>query len=173
MCLLVDYFTLIEESRMYHTTSVSRKDFTHLDSGGIARMVDVSSKSIVKRVARARGKIHVGSDIIAMILSQSMKKGDVISVSRIAGILGAKKTSSLIPLCHQIPLDSIRVDIEANSEQGYLLVRARAEATYKTGVEIESLMAVSVTLLTIYDMCKSAGKKMKITDIELLSKTKE
>lgn len=158
---------------MYHTTRVSMKDFTHLDSEGVARMVDVGSKSIVKRVALARGRIHVGPDIIAMILNQTMKKGDVISVSRIAGIMGAKKTSSLIPLCHQIPLDLIKVDIKVNPEQGYLLVDARAETTYKTGVEIESLMAVSITLLTIYDMCKSTSKHMKITDIELLSKTKE
>lgn len=158
---------------MYHTTRTARREFTHLDSEGAARMVDVGSKSKLKRIAVAHGKIYVGNEAIAMIDKQQVKKGDVISVSRLAGIMGAKKTSSLVPLCHQIPLDVITVDIKPNIDLGYLHVEARVEANYKTGVEIESLTAVSITLLTIYDMCKSVNPRMKITDIELLSKTKQ
>lgn len=158
---------------MYHTTRTVRKGFTHLDSEGTARMVDVGPKSKSKRVAIAQGKIYICAEVIAMIYHKTLKKGDVISVSRVAGIMGAKKTSSLVPLCHQIPIDMISIDIKPNTELGYLLVEATVEATYKTGVEMESLTAVSITLLTIYDMCKSVDTKMKISDIVLTKKEKK
>lgn len=164
--------SLKKENQLGHTTSVSSKKFTHIDSSGSAKMVDVGSKKNLRRVAVAQGRIHVGCDVLSSILDQTMKKGDVLKVSQIAGIMGSKMTSSLIPLCHQVPLDMISVDIKPDQPNGFLIVEAKVEATYKTGVEIESLTAVTVTLLTIYDMCKSINKGMIISDIKLLSKTK-
>lgn len=146
--------------------------FTHVDSRGKINMVDVGQKPSNKRIAIAQGRIHVGHEVLAKIEDNTMKKGEVITVAKFAGIMGAKMTSSLIPLCHQIPLDKIGVDIKSNHKSGELIVTATTQAHYNTGVEMESLTAVSVTLLTLYDMCKSVKKDMRITDIHLLSKTK-
>ena len=161
---------------MYHSFGGSTDpdtQFSHLNTEGKANMVNVGGKTKMKRTALAQGRIFVGDEVIARICDQSMKKGDIISVSRIAGIMGAKKTSHLIPLCHQIPLDHISVDIVPSQQSGSLLVTAKVEARHHTGVEMESLTAVTITLLTLYDMCKSVNKSMIVSDIKLLSKMKE
>lgn len=148
------------------------KEFSHLDEKGQAKMVDIGFKIKSKRVAVASGGIQVGDLVLNKLASKSMIKGDVITLSKVAGIMGAKSTSDLIPLCHQIPLNSIDVDIVPCRKTGSLVVTARVEADYTTGVEMESLTAVAVTLLTVYDMCKSVNKSMIISEIKLLSKTK-
>lgn len=135
-------------------------------------MVNIDRKLEVKRVAKAEGRIHVGREVLNKIDKGSMVKGDVLSVSRMAGMLAAKQTSNLIPLCHQILLSHISVNIESDHETGSLLVEATVETKYGTGVEMEALTAVSVTLLSLYDMCKSINKSMIISDVRLIFKTK-
>lgn len=135
-------------------------------------MVNVGCKPKVKRVASAQGVIFVGDLVLKKIQDHTMKKGDIISVARVAGIMGAKWTSNLIPLCHSIALDHVQVEIEPCYDKGFLRVVATAEAHHNTGVEMESLTVVSITLLTLYDMCKSVNKTMVISDIRLLSKKK-
>lgn len=135
-------------------------------------MVDVGGKEISERVATAQGRIHVGLGVLEKILDSSMGKGDVLSVSRIAGIMAAKQTDRLIPLCHKVSLDAVSLDIEACRRTGSLIVRSRVKTRDRTGVEMESLVAVSVALLTVYDMCKSQNKSMRISDVELTSKSK-
>lgn len=150
--------------------------FHHLNDKGQANMVNVSEKPPLRRCAIAQGKILFGDvGLLSRILDSSpkMKKGDILTVSKVAGIMGAKMTSKLIPLCHQITLDHVEVDIRASEDECALIVEVTSEATHRTGVEMESLTAVSVTLLTIYDMCKSADKSMVISDIKLVSKMKE
>lgn len=147
--------------------------FSHLDEAGQARMVNIGHKESTCRRAQAEGRIYVGQETIRKIEEQTISKGDVLSVSRVAGILGAKQTYALIPLCHQIPITSVRVDISICKSSSSLLVKSDIETSkYQTGVEMESLMAVSITLLTLYDMCKSISKKMEISAIRLTSKTK-
>ena len=146
--------------------------FTHLDQSGKAKMVNIGWKTASRRTASARGEILVGAQVLAKIREQSMRKGDIITVSKIAGILGAKQTSQLIPMCHQVPLDHVQVRISESPAGESLIVEAEVETSYRTGVEMECLTAVSVTLLTIYDMCKSANKFMTISDIRLVTKTK-
>ncbi len=143
---------------------------THIDEHGSARMVDVSRKPPVKREARAEGRISLEIETISLLKKGLMKKGDVLAVARIAGIQAAKKTVDLIPLCHQIPLDSAEVDFEL--EQDGILIRSRVSCTWRTGVEMEALTAVSVAALTIYDMCKAVDKQMCITGLRLIEKTK-
>lgn len=135
-------------------------------------MVNVGDKPKVKRVAVARGKIHVGDKVLDRINKDNISKGNVISLSKIAGIMGAKLTSQLIPLCHNIFLDLVEIEIEQCTRSESLIVTAMVQTHSKTGVEMESLTAVSVTLLAIYDMCKSVNKSMVISDIKLLSKQK-
>lgn len=151
------------------------REFSHLDgSTGEARMVNVGAKERVRRLAEARGEIFVGAHVLERILNGSLAaKGDILSVTKIAGIMGAKSTSQLIPLCHQIPLEHIQVDIEPHDlAPGTLIVRAKVEAEHKTGVEMECLSAVSIALLTLYDMCKSVGRDMVISNIHLVGKSK-
>lgn len=138
-------------------------------------MVDVSNKRDLRRTAVARGRIQVGLDVINGLAMHegTTKKGDIISVAKVAGILGAKQTSALIPLCHQIPLDSIKVDIRVCESSASLVATASVVARRCTGVEMESLTAVTVTLLTLYDMCKSVNANMVIQDIKLISKVKD
>lgn len=146
--------------------------FSHLDAKGQAKMVNVGSKDCVKRMAIARGEIYVGSIVLEKITNKSLAKGDILTVSKIAGIMGAKMTSSLIPMCHHIALDHIQVDLWTDLERGAVVCESRVEAEHKTGVEMESLTAVSVTLLTIYDMCKSVGRDMRISNVRLIRKDK-
>lgn len=145
--------------------------FSHTDTEGKAKMVDVSSKNIVKRTAVAIGKILLQKKTIDLLKANSIKKGDVLTVSKIAGIMGAKQTSNLIPLCHNINLE--HVGLEFNITDEGVEIKSYASTSYKTGVEMEALTAVSVAALTIYDMCKAVDKEMTITKIRLLEKKKE
>jgi cyclic pyranopterin phosphate synthase len=144
-------------------------DLTHLNADGGAHMVDVSAKADNVREAVAEGRISMSTEALAAIRAGNMKKGDVLGTARIAGILAAKKTSDLIPLCHPLMLSKISVEFEY--EAAAIRVEARVRLTGPTGVEMEALTAVSVTLLTLYDMAKALDKSMIISDVRLLSKT--
>jgi cyclic pyranopterin phosphate synthase len=145
--------------------------FTHLDSKGNARMVDVGAKKITARTATASGRIEVSKATLKAIQSGGIEKGDVFSVARLAGIMGAKKTPDLIPLCHPLALNSVKVELKAAKDGSAAIdITATCKVTAKTGVEMEALTAVSVAALTVYDMCKAADKSMRITDIHLTHK---
>src|SRR3989338_3695127 len=146
------------------------KKFSHVDRSGKAKMVDVGEKPVVERMAVARGFIRLAKETIKLIKSNQLKKGDVLAVSRIAGIQAAKKTSELIPLCHPLAIDVIDIDLQY--QQKGLAIEATVRSTGKTGVEMEALTAVSVAALTIYDMCKAVDKKMRIGEIYLWRKMK-
>lgn len=146
-------------------------DLTHFDKDGRAVMVDVTEKRETKRVAIASGFISLSKSTLDLVESKSAAKGDVIAVAEIAGIMGAKKTSELIPLCHPLPLSNVSVSININHKKQGLEVISEARITGKTGVEMEALTSVSVTLLTLYDMLKASDKSMVISDIKLLKKT--
>ena len=148
-----------------------KKILTHIDKKGNAKIVNVASKEITQRIAVAYGVIKVSSDVIYIIKSDANKKGDVINVSKIAGIMAAKRTSTLIPLCHPITLENIDLNFKIDGKKNQIEVTATVESSGKTGVEMESLTAVSVSLLTIYAMCKAVDKNMEIKEIHLLSKT--
>jgi len=147
-----------------------KKILTHIDKKGNAKIVNVAAKEITQRTAVAYGVIKVSSDVIFIIKSDTNKKGDVLNVSKIAGIMAAKNTSNLIPLCHPITLENIDLNFNIDEKENQIEVTATVECSGKTGVEMESLTAVSVSLLTIYDMCKAVDKKMEIKEIYLLSK---
>ncbi|HEY9093138.1 cyclic pyranopterin monophosphate synthase MoaC [Parasphingorhabdus sp.] len=142
---------------------------THIDGKGAAHMVDISAKENSVREAKAEGYIGMGPDVLEAIKANSMKKGDVLATARIAGIMAAKKTSDMIPLCHPLALSKVAVDFEFRDDG--IRVQSTARLTGKTGVEMEALTAVSIALLTIYDMSKAMQKDMVIRDIRLLSKT--
>ncbi|MGH6763792.1 MAG: cyclic pyranopterin monophosphate synthase MoaC [Phyllobacterium sp.] len=144
---------------------------THLDQTGAANMVDVGDKSDTKRIAIAEGWVQMQPETLAAILAGDAAKGDVIGTARIAGIMAAKKTHELIPLCHPLLLNKIAVDIKAEEQLPGLHIQATAGLTGKTGVEMEALTAVSVTCLTIYDMAKAIDKGMTISGIRLISKS--
>ncbi|KRC82322.1 cyclic pyranopterin monophosphate synthase MoaC [Sphingomonas sp. Root241] len=144
-------------------------DLTHLDETGAARMVDVAGKPVTAREAVATGRITMSAEAAAAIRAGSMKKGDVLATARIAGIMAAKKTAELIPLCHPLPLTRVAVDLAPDATG--VTVTATAATEGKTGVEMEALTAASVALLTLYDMAKALDKAMVIGDIRLLSKT--
>lgn len=143
---------------------------THLSASGDAHMVDVSAKADTKRLARARGHVVMAPETLALARAGQAKKGDVFGVARIAGIMAAKKTSDLIPLCHPLPLSSVSVEIVADDALPGLRVEVEAGVTGKTGVEMEALTAVSVACLTIYDMLKAVDRAMRIEGVELVSK---
>lgn len=144
-------------------------ELTHLDEHGNARMVDVGGKAETRRTAVATGRIAMSADALGAIQEGNVPKGDVLAAARIAGIMAAKKTGDLIPLCHPLALDSVTVDFE--TEDGGVRVTATASLRGKTGVEMEALTATSVALLTIYDMAKAIDRGMIIEEIRLLSKT--
>ena len=146
-------------------------EFSHVDESGKARMVDVGGKRPVKRKAVASGRILLAGETVRLIRENALKKGDVLAVAKIAGIMAAKRTPELIPLCHPLPLDVVDVDLSLSKEG--VEARARVECTARTGVEMEALTAVSAALLAVYDMCKAVDKEMRITDIVLLEKKKE
>jgi cyclic pyranopterin phosphate synthase len=144
---------------------------SHLDEQGRARMVDVSSKPRVRRTARATGRVRLGPETLRLLRDGLLEKGDAFAVARVAGIAAAKRTSELIPLCHNIRIDHVSVDL-AVAEEG-VRIEASAVCTESTGIEMEALTAVSVAALTLYDMCKSVDPQMRIEDIHLLEKTRE
>lgn len=145
--------------------------FSHTDDKGKANMVDVGDKPDQVRTATAKGKIFLNPETIRLIRENQIKKGDVLSVAEVAGIQGGKKTSELIPLCH--PLLITKIDVKAELVEDGILVTGYAKCTGKTGIEMEALTAVNIALLTVYDMCKAADKKMVIGEISLVEKKKE
>ena len=147
------------------------KELSHVDEKGRARMVDVGAKPVQLRKARASGRIELAGETAALIRENKMKKGDVLTVAEIAGIGAAKRTSELIPLCH--PLAITNVKVTATLEERGVSVTGEVRCAGRTGVEMEALTAVSVALLTVYDMCKAVDKSMKIGEILLVEKTKE
>ena len=145
-------------------------DLSHIDREGRARMVDVSGKDVTVRMARATGAIRMQPETLEAIRANAIAKGDVLGVARLAGIMAAKRTSELIPLCHPIPLSDIRVDITLDDALPGLRVEASAKTAAQTGVEMEAIIAVSVTLVTVYDMAKAVDKSMVIGEISLAEK---
>jgi cyclic pyranopterin phosphate synthase len=142
---------------------------THIDDAGAARMVDVSEKATTKRVATAEGRITMSADALAAIRDGALAKGDALAVARIAGIMAAKKTSELIPLCHPLPISAVTVDLAIEADS--VACTASVTTTSNTGVEMEALTAVSVALLTLYDMAKAIDKAMIIGPVRLLAKS--
>jgi cyclic pyranopterin phosphate synthase len=150
--------------------SANNSPLTHFDAQGQAHMVDVGAKASTHRVAVATGRIRMQAATLALIQSGTAKKGDVLGIARLAGIMGAKKTSELIPLCHPIALTRVTVEFEVLPVTSEVVCTATAENVGQTGVEMEALTAVQVALLTIYDMCKAADRGMVIGDVKLLEK---
>jgi cyclic pyranopterin phosphate synthase len=146
-------------------------DFSHLDKQGNVAMVDVSAKPLQQREAVARGEIHLQADTIRRIQSNEIAKGNVLATARLAGIMAAKKTGELIPLCHPLGISHCEVAFDFSGD--HIVLTATARVTAQTGVEMEALTAVSIAALTIYDMCKAVDKSMRITAIQLVSKTKK
>jgi cyclic pyranopterin phosphate synthase len=144
---------------------------SHLNDKGEARMVDVSAKAATERVAIAEGFVAMALTTLDLILDGKAEKGDVLATARIAGIMAAKRTSELIPLCHPLPLTQVTVDFEPSRDPSGIRVEARAKVDAKTGVEMEALTAVSVACLTIYDMCKAVDRAMSFSNIRLIEKT--
>ena len=147
------------------------KKLSHLATGGEARIVDVSAKAATARIAIAEGRVVMTSATLDLVLKGNAKKGDVLGAARIAGIMAAKKTHELIPLCHPLPITKVAVDIEPDLKLPGLTVRATAKVTGQTGVEMEALTAVSVACLTIYDMVKAVERGMRIEGIRLIEKS--
>ncbi|HET6885289.1 MAG TPA: cyclic pyranopterin monophosphate synthase MoaC [Rubrobacteraceae bacterium] len=146
-------------------------EFSHLDSEGSARMVDVGKKAVVRRTATAAGRIRMSPETVDLLREKTLPKGDALNTARIAGVMAAKRTPDLIPLCHGLNLTSVDVEFEVG--EGEIGIVATARASDRTGVEMEALTAVSVAALTIYDMCKAVDKEMEIGEVRLLEKTKE
>jgi cyclic pyranopterin phosphate synthase len=151
---------------------MSKQDspLTHFDATGQAHMVDVSAKQETHRIAVAAGTIRMKPETLSLIQSGNAKKGDVLGIARIAAIMGAKRTSDLVPLCHPLPITRVAVDFEVDATNHSVHCRAQVETVGKTGVEMEALTAVQVGLLTIYDMCKAADRGMVMTNVRVLEK---
>ena len=147
------------------------RGLTHVGASGEARMVDVGAKPETERVARAVGSIRMLPETLAAIRANQLKKGDVIGVARIAGILAAKRTAELIPLCHPIPLTDVQIELTPDDSLPGIRAEAVARTTWKTGVEMEALTAVTVSLLTVYDMAKAMDRAMELSDISLVEKS--
>lgn len=145
--------------------------FSHIDEDGKARMVDVSAKDETERVATAKGSVVMKPETLQRIVEGSVKKGDVLSVARLAGIMGAKRTAELVPLCHPLPLSVVEVDLACDEARHAVDITATCRLTGRTGVEMEALTAVAVAALTVYDMCKAVDRSMTLTDIRLTHKS--
>ena len=146
-------------------------DFTHFNEQGRAKMVDVGEKPISQRVAVAGARVLVNENTFNLIKSGGMKKGDVLTVAQIAGVMGAKRTPDIIPMCHPILMDGINLELSLNENRLSVEIKAEVRCDGRTGVEMEALSAVSIAALTVYDMCKAVQKDMVISDIRLISKT--
>ncbi len=147
------------------------KKFTHFDDSGNPNMVDINDKKDTKRLAIAVGKVVMQKETLKLINKNKIKKGDVFQVANIAGIQGAKKTDNLIPLCHSLPLSYVKITFSSDEKNNCVNIKAEASLIGKTGVEMEALTAVSISALTIYDMCKSVDKTMKIDSVKLIHKS--
>ena len=143
---------------------------THIDDSGAARMVDVGAKDVTTRIAIAKGQVRMNPETLALIQQGQIKKGDVLTVAKVAGVMAAKRTADLVPLCHPLPIDQVLVDLEPKPELPGVEITATVRTTAKTGVEMEALTAVAVAALTIYDMAKAAEKTMVIDNIRLVEK---
>jgi cyclic pyranopterin phosphate synthase len=144
--------------------------FTHFDDRGDAVMVDVSDKEATSRTATAAGSVYMQAETLALIMNDGVAKGDVLSVARLAGIMGAKRTPDLIPLCHPLSLSSVKLALSCDPDRSAVDITATCKLNGRTGVEMEALTAVSVAALTVYDMCKAVDRGMRIADIRLLHK---
>jgi cyclic pyranopterin monophosphate synthase len=144
---------------------------SHLDEQGRARMVDVSEKDVTSRIAMARGTIRMRPETLALILEDKIEKGDVFAVARVAGIMAAKKTSELVPMCHPLNITSVEIDLTPKENPARVDIEAAVRVSGKTGVEMEAMTAVSAAALTIYDMCKAVDREMTINDIRLVKKS--
>jgi cyclic pyranopterin monophosphate synthase len=145
--------------------------FSHFDEAGNAVMVDVTGKAVTERVAIASGRVLMRPETLALIEQRALAKGDVLSVAQLAGIMGAKRTAELIPLCHPLPLSSVQVELACRSEPASVEITATCRSVGRTGVEMEALCAVSAAALTVYDMCKAVDRAMRITDVRLRHKS--
>ena len=150
---------------------MNNNKLTHFDDNGDPSMVDINAKENTVRVAIATGKVTMKSETLKKILDIKIKKGDVLSVAKLAGIMAAKKTDQLIPLCHSIPLSYVNIDLEPDIKNSCIKIKSEASLVGKTGVEMEALTAISVASLTIYDMCKSVDREIVISDIKLIHKS--
>lgn len=147
------------------------RNFSHINESGHAHMVDVSAKEPTLRTAVAQAVVHLPREVLKAIETNTVAKGNVLTVAKIAGIQAAKKTAELIPLCHTLPLSNIDIEFSINDSDSLITITASVKATAQTGVEMEALTAVSIAALTIYDMCKSIAKSITIREVALLSKT--
>ena len=152
---------------------VELSKLTHINAKGEARMVDVSEKPVQRRTAVARGEIRIAPTTLKLVRGDKIAKGNVLATARIAGIQAAKRTGDLIPMCHPLPLDHCEVDFDFPKAGNAIVITATARVAARTGVEMEALTAVNLAALTIYDMCKAVDKKMRITNVKLVSKTKQ
>lgn len=146
-------------------------DLTHFDARGNAAMVDVTDKPVTDRIATARGRIVMQPETLALILRGDAKKGDVLGVARLAGIMAAKRTADLIPLCHPLPITSVTVELTPDTQHNAVEIAATVRTTGRTGVEMEALTAASVAALTVYDMCKAVDRGMRIEAIRVVEKS--
>ena len=144
---------------------------SHIDPHGRAAMVNITEKKETKRVAIAKGRIYMMPETLALIDEGGVKKGEVYSIARIAGIMAAKKTAELIPLCHPLPIQSVSIDLISNTSENCIDIQATASLYGRTGIEMEALTAVSISALVIFDMCKAVDKKMKVSDVRLIHKS--
>lgn len=151
--------------------SEQRTDITHLDEKGRARMVDVSAKEVTERTAKAQACVAMKKETLDLILKAGIKKGDVLAVARVAGIMAAKNTSDLIPMCHPISIAAVNMDFEIDKENAIITAVVTTKTRDRTGIEMEALTGAAVAALTIYDMCKGVDRSITITDIQLLEKT--
>jgi len=147
------------------------RELSHLDAKGQARMVDVGEKPITRRECVARGEVRMAAETLARIADGSLPKGDVLATARLAGIQAAKRTHEWIPLCHPLPLDAVEVELTPDPENARVRIEARACAHWRTGVEMEALVAVSAAGLTIYDMCKAVDRELTLGEVQLVSKS--
>ncbi len=145
--------------------------FTHFDASGAAHMVDVTGKEGTVRVAEAAGQIRMSPRVLSLVMEGSVGKGDVLGVARVAGIMAAKATSDLIPLCHNVNLTAVGVDLTPDEDGGAIQIRSRVVCKGETGVEMEALTAVSIAALTVYDMCKALDRTMVVDDVKLMTKS--
>lgn len=146
-------------------------DLTHIDADGNAVMVDISHKQDTERMATARGSIFMQEETLARIMDGGVKKGDVLGIAQLAGIMGAKRTPDIIPLCHPLNLSSVKVDLTCDPDRNAVHISATCKLTGQTGVEMEALSAVSIAALTVYDMCKAMDRGMRIGDVRLVHKS--
>uniref|UniRef100_T1J5S9 cyclic pyranopterin monophosphate synthase n=1 Tax=Strigamia maritima TaxID=126957 RepID=T1J5S9_STRMM len=169
--ILIDFLYNIKSPFLKRHMSSDCKQLTHIDAQGKMKMVDVSDKPVTTRTATAQAIVHLGHDLFQLVSNNEMKKGDVLATAQLAGIMAAKETSRLIPLCHNIPLNKVNVTCKLIPESAQLVINSTVKCDGKTGVEMEALTAVSVAALTVYDMCKGTNKSIEISDIKLLTKT--